>query len=146
MIIFSTRLLWCRQCEHVHSFSVDLFFYFSLFFLLILLDRRVGNELLRTYFPRVAEFYKEVGEFWEKKTHGEVKMPFGHYFTLAINFPMTREVKSTVHLDKMNFAAGPCGIMPFGELIHVIRHYELIYHIILARFLPVSRQDMVCEP
>ncbi|KAF8275614.1 hypothetical protein DL93DRAFT_2234762 [Clavulina sp. PMI_390] len=74
---------------------------------------KVGNEFFATYFPKVAAFCLELDAFWKEKTNGEAAMDFGHFYTMAINFPMVTEVKAVPHVDRMNLGFGPCAIMPF---------------------------------
>jgi hypothetical protein len=83
------------------------------------LASRVGNELFKKYFPKAAEFFRELDEFWRDKTKGAVNMEFGFFYTMAINLPMVHEVKAIPHVDGMNVAFGPCAIMPFGELTSI---------------------------
>lgn len=83
------------------------------------LASRVGNELFKKYFPKAAEFFRELDEFWRDKTKGAVNMEFGFFYTMAINLPMVHEVKAIPHVDGMNIAFGPCAIMPFGELTSI---------------------------
>ena len=78
------------------------------------LASQVGNELLKKYFPKAAEFFRELDEFWQRKTKGAVNMEFGFFYTMAINLPMVHEVKAIPHVDRMNVGFGPCAIMPIG--------------------------------
>jgi hypothetical protein len=41
-------------------------------------------------------------------------MEFGHFYTMAINFPMAHEVKAIPHVDGKNLAFGACAILPIG--------------------------------
>jgi len=76
--------------------------------------RQVGNELFLKYFPNTAKFSQEINEFWKGETDGEVEMEFGHFYGMAINFPMAHEVKAIPHVDSMNLAFGACSICPIG--------------------------------
>lgn len=69
-------------------------------------------------------------------------MEFGYYYTMAINVPMQNPVKTTVHRDVMNFASGPCAIMPYGRSFLSCGRMELIG---LAGFFPSHlRVWLVC--
>src|SRR5271169_1117509 len=83
---------------------------------------QVGNELFRRYFPNAARFFQGVDRFWQNKTDSIVNMEFGFFYTMAINLPMTHEVKVIPHVDGMNLAFGPCAIMPFGEPASISLH------------------------
>lgn len=95
----------------------------------------MGNELFARYFPKAARFYQEVNEFWQTKSGGLVKMEFGHFYTMAINFPMYQEVKAIPHTDGLNFASAPCGIFPFGVWFRSIT-YLLADSRFVAGFFP----------
>lgn len=77
---------------------------------------RVGNELFKKYFPKAAIFLNELDDFWKKTTKGHVSMEFGFFYTMAINIPITREVKAIPHIDGRNIAFCPCAILPIGEV------------------------------
>ena len=97
---------------------------------------RVGNELLKKYFPKSAQFFQELNEFWRNKTRGVVNMEFGSFYTMAINLPMVHEVKAIPHVDGMNVAFGPCALMPFGEPASIIIIICIIAHSYISGFFP----------
>ena len=105
---------------------------------------QVGNELLKKYFPKAAQFSGELDEFWRNKTKGIVNMDFGCFYTMAINLPMVHEVKAIPHVDGMNVAFGPCGVMPFGEPASIF--FCIIAHSPYLRIVCIRRSSMVRQP
>lgn len=83
--------------------------------------RKVGNELLEKYFPKTTSFLSRLNDFWYEKTEGKTVMEFGHFYTMAINFPIVHKVQTIPHTDGLNLSFGPCAIMPFGEFTSISR-------------------------
>lgn len=108
---------------------------------------KVGNELFEKYFPKAALFLNGLNDFWSMQTEGKTVMEFGHFYTMAINFPINHEVQSIPHMDSLNLAPVPCAIMPFGEVMYLYFllqtlndiNLQVSFHLAFVRSLLTTR-------
>ena len=79
------------------------------------LSSQEAVALVNEWFPEIAEQARQCEKHWKTFCKDEqLKMDFGLWWAATINFPTRGSVKTVLHRDWRNVAAGLCAIWVFG--------------------------------